>query len=536
MSTNTTSSLNRNTFFSIYRNGFLRALVRKKRFENRLINIGGLEYLNDNHRYLEILSCTDKIENNIFIRLDISCRKDFNQYIDNQYKYIVNYINLADNVTITRRELGELDSNLLGLTFGVNSRNRDDIGDGNRIELPSTLKILEIRSEYRHNSSFFDSRLITDLLINLPSKLRVLELPKLYNIQSTQSIVLPDTLDNFHYHSSQKNLEKFVVVPNKVFKDCKLLANNPKDFDWLHRNPWIIDVVIQNITLINRGLLPSNITKLSINCICEIELGSLPLELKWLSSHGCIPLVKDTLPPKLKILYIRHISNNLEIFSIPPSLDYLSIMGYTGTLEPRVLPNNLSKLELTSYDLLLEAGVLPLSLTDLVLSNYNHPLKSHVLPNSLTRLDMLNFNSTLEPHSLPPSLTNIIFYSFKKSFQQIGPLDRLETLTISHLNQSIETMISNIEKLSLTVYSIQDNVNLQQNNTMKELSLNVRDKYLDYKGLLLPQSLVKLKTIGILINQTLIPNGCIELITDNINVNKQFIPSSVKNVSFAFTH
>ncbi|KAF2068740.1 hypothetical protein CYY_009936 [Polysphondylium violaceum] len=100
-------------FFSVWRNTVFRRYIRILVCENLVINVD-LQYLNDNHQYMSLLSDQERLDNNIYFKLLISTRDELNEYNDNPHKHLIDdiehsHFNLRLNYNVVPAEENYID-------------------------------------------------------------------------------------------------------------------------------------------------------------------------------------------------------------------------------------------------------------------------------------------------------------------------------------------------------------------------------------------------------------------------------------------
>jgi len=94
-------------FYSFWRNNYILRCIRNKVLENINIKID-FEYLNDNYQYLSLLSDKDKMDNNIYFKIELTV-KELSLFSNNSNKHLINSIGIHTN----REEQGEINCDLL---------------------------------------------------------------------------------------------------------------------------------------------------------------------------------------------------------------------------------------------------------------------------------------------------------------------------------------------------------------------------------------------------------------------------------------
>ncbi|KAF2075528.1 hypothetical protein CYY_003169 [Polysphondylium violaceum] len=491
----TISTTNTHRFYSLWRNRYIRDCIRNNVCRDTLI-YATIEYLNNNHRYLSLFSYNDKVEYNIIIHFKIKNRDDVIGYVNNKHRDLIDRISIANGVEVAidndqqqqqASKVDRFDCNLFhqGLR-SLSFYNQHIVGSG---KLPDSIRELTIESRLRNN---INNPLVDMILSELPPKLELLYLPSGLNI-NVPTCRLPDTLNEFSFRATHENLKPFIVPQNKVF-DCTIDIKTDKDIQWLVQHTWVQQAAFWTKYDATR-VLPSHLTSIKIDFL----------------------------------------DGRLEKGILPSSLTSLYIFDYNEPLEVGVLPPGLLELDLPDYDHPLEQGHLPDSLTELGLGHYNQPLEPFVLPNNLTRLTMDSFNQEcFQANTLPRSLSYLQFWSFKGSFEHVGPLDNpvfngyKPHLIVDSLHESVATLLQNVTTFKISTNQIGSNVYLKGTAIQDLGFVYMSDRYNLYPGFL-PSALQKLDIIGLDIKMdNLIPQSCVYLKTDIVDLNTKLIPLSVK--------
>ncbi|GAM18349.1 hypothetical protein SAMD00019534_015240 [Acytostelium subglobosum LB1] len=169
---------------------------------------------------------------------------------------------------------------------------------------------------------------------------------------------------------------------------------------------------------ITPGLLPNSVTRLDIGKFNtyrhDYNQNTFPLSLTQLKMN-----VHDSPPPgalpasltELDLGLDKNGTSGLLVGSIPPLVKVLFIRGLNQTLVQGLLPNTLEVLDLltSNFNHPITVNSLPPSLKRINLGEmYNHPFPPGVLPNSLTSIRLgFRFVQLLEPGSIPQSLTHL---------------------------------------------------------------------------------------------------------------------------------
>ncbi|KAF2078480.1 hypothetical protein CYY_000230 [Polysphondylium violaceum] len=492
-------------FISIFRNCFLRSLIRNNVFRDTVIRVYSLDHLDENHRYLSVFSNDDKLKYNIFVRLEINTTDQLCQFVNSDNRYTVNDLEVNTSLTTQKLEtkddyffldLGILYQGIHRLSFSV------QLARGIRGTLPDTIVELRIKN----SRTMFYSAELESILSDLPNHLRVLEIPTSFqffsssgnsnvNIRSSGSLVnhnnnrgsnsntdvtfkLPASIVDLVYTSRSGNLNRFQVPPNKTFESTSLSVENDQDLQWLHGKYWINKILLGLKVPCNQ--IPSHVTRInSLNNIVPDVLETLPLVLESLegerlasSTDQPVSKVLKQYLPHLKHLYLSDwLEDKFDKDTFPDSLETLEIFLYSCGVDPGTLPPNLKTLHLFQTNKELETGSLPDSLANLTLSVYNQPLQPHVLPARLQHLNLCSFQLQLDPDVLPVSLTHLYLDSFSGSFQHVAPLNNLRKLIVYSLHQSMLDVLIHVPKIKIVFNSIDDNTSLHTNTSITDLCL-----------------------------------------------------------------
>ncbi|KAF2070325.1 hypothetical protein CYY_008362 [Polysphondylium violaceum] len=485
-----------NIFFLVWRNGYIKRLIRNSLLRDRVINFTSLAIVNQNHGYLDTLTIEDKLENNIFIRLVIKDTITFLEYINTPDKRLVNDLIVCvvdggggDSALfdwcVVFKEFGHLHRLELEVSRQMSTH-------GIQLQLPHSITDLRITRSLVESNDQFYSEFIQEVLRCLPDKLCYLSLPN--GLTITTEVVLPGSVVDLEFESTFDNLCRLRVPPNRVFPSCRLKVRSPEALDWLQGQRWITSVLIARLWAdkidhtFNTNILPSRVCALEIHYQHDYRVE----------------------------LFERH--------SLPSNLESFTVFLYNRPIGPHVLPSTLKVLNLSGFNHELEMGILPNTLTSLNLSVFNKELKPMVLPNQLQTLSLDSFKNNglhLSPNSLPPSLTCLNLPSYYGSFSSVGPLKKLSVLSLYSLGQC-QSIIDNIflsRRLEISFQDIDQGINLQLQTHIKHLYLHyigLAELIVDSKEFILPPSLFKLTTYNIdLRNNDQIPEGCIHITKDN---------------------
>ncbi|KAF2072530.1 hypothetical protein CYY_006147 [Polysphondylium violaceum] len=526
-------------FYSVWRNTILRKDIRKKVCQNLLIDIN-LEYLNDNHQYISLLSLQDKIDYNIYFKLFIKEGEELKEYYNNPHKHLVDDIKIHHfnrNKNVPPEE-NIFDADII--CYGVRRLLlHEDHVTNVRGRLPPTITELYFNgdnSKLTYNLRFGNKEL--DAMISSLPNLRKLVLPN--NYQVTDKIELPSTLVEFKHQSSCDNLRKITVTPTTPIqlKGCEVNVEDLDDLAWFRDKPWYTNLEIIADGTITRGAIPQHVTKLTFPFYQEtrVEEGAIPAGLEELDCPLTIPLTIIKGLGHLKILNLHSASQPLEKDLLPKSLESFSIYKDNLPFLPDVLPQGLKNLQSTHFDLDLQVGSLPHSLKKLEFSTFDQKLDPFVLPSSLTWLNMFRFTGKLVKNSLPSSLQVLKLNSFTGSFEFVEPLPELFVLQVDTLQPSVTNLFSkhniNSEKrVKITFKTIGDQVSLQD-LPIQHLHLYNGHMRSTLSAKLVPKRIKSLRLNGLDIKSSgLIPNSCIYLEASNKDA-VNFIPSTTKHTLY----
>jgi len=520
-------------FYSIWRNCYIRGIIRNIVCQNSLIKVDSVEDLLDNYKYLSLFTEQDKIDNSIYIRLNIKNRKEFNQYKNNEYRFIVNDLMLDDvdeQKDIIGMPFNDIHKGVLRITCWL-----DDKSDGGGV-LPDTLTEFIVHTR---NRRFINSRL-DQVLSALPGSVRRLELPRHYQISTVLEI--PDTLVDLDYFVVGSNVKKMVVPPNKLYNNCYASIDTMEELEWVRDHPFIVQLVVgwedeDAPDTLTRGMFPSNIRYLDIGHDGAVEQDALPHSLETLNYRSTIPHTIPWMPRYLTSLLLDNLSEQLDKDMLPTTLTTLSIYNYDHPLLPGVLPNRLIRLQLTTFNHQLDLGSLPQSLTDLTLASFNHELQPHVLPSNLLSLDLSEYTQSFPAaDTLPSTLTKLELNGFTQSFTFVEPMNDLSHLYVRRLDSSTARIITNVKDIRITCGSIDPDIDLQ-NTSILHLQLLMFGARIPLSANLVPRQIKSLRLFRIDIESNdLIPNTCEKLETDDENqdLDLSLIPSSTKHSFYEY--
>ncbi|KAF2078475.1 hypothetical protein CYY_000225 [Polysphondylium violaceum] len=526
------------SFLSIFRNCYLRSLIRNNSFKDTVIIIPTLEYLNDNHQYLSVLSNVDKLQYNISIRFKFNSLSNCIKFNSNSHKHLINDI---DTFYSGEQELhlGNLHDqvHILSICF-EQDRPKTVIG-----KLPESIVELHINA---HSESDFVCLELEEILSDLPKNLKVLYISYNFSLSSEDSkIQLPDSLVHLEFSGTRTDFDRFVVngVPNRVLKSACLEITSVEDLDWLQDRPWINYIFINEVV---PNQIPSHVRQIILSAgLDDVEafFQKLPVQLEYLN----VSKIKSTQNQQPFVQFFKQYTPRLKRLSLviegeedlgkdscfPDNLEYLNINGYRKEINGSMLPPNLKTLDLARYNQELKVGSFTNTITDLSAS-YDGPLKASVLPTQLKRLSFFIFNNRIEPHSLPLSLTNLQLNQFSGSFEHVGSLDNLRELKIGTLNQSIVDTLANVKKIKISFYEIAPNTRFT-NTSITDLSL-YNLKYYEIKTIpdgFLPPHLVRLLITHFRIKSIdTIPPSCACFKYNYKNLDTTLIPESVRSICF----
>ncbi|KAF2077900.1 hypothetical protein CYY_000778 [Polysphondylium violaceum] len=493
-------------FYSVFRNIYIKRRIRNCRFRDSVLRVT-LDYLNsnNNHVYLSRFVNSDKVDNNIRIKVVIQNTKQFRQYLRSPHREIIDDLCIESYVSTTppppslngeieeeekekekeeeieqeqeqeseemfQHEDQELNPMSYDLDLFHHGLRRLELAYQRNVThwsgaLPSTLLELEITHPgYRQ----FKSEFIDHLVSHLPPNLTRLTLPPMYNI--SVECRAPESLIDLDYISQVNTLCHFVLPPNRVYQNLTLRASNRQHCEWLAAHPLITSVFMYGPDF-EPNIIP--------NHILSITMGSQR------SSDNLI------LHKKCGIFH-----NALQTLDINSSCE--SILGI---------------------------GVLPPNLTFLHLFHYNQPLQAGVLPQGLKTLVLSSFDNTIEPQSVPSSLTRLELRSYCGSFESVGPLNCLKKLNIYEIEPSASILLANVYSIVLIFMEIDPLATLFDTSIQEIECESIIDNTLPIG--FLPLSIRKLFLRNLFVTeQGSIPDGCIVVDTD-LPIDKSLLPPSV---------
>ncbi|KAF2078474.1 hypothetical protein CYY_000224 [Polysphondylium violaceum] len=528
-----------NSFFYIFRNLYLRPLIRNNVFKDTIIDIPSLEYLNDNHQYLSVFSNDDKLKYNINIRLIFTKNNtsQLDQFRNNRHKHLINEIELqisgleVIDFSIVHDQVHRFSFYLEEKTKRINGK------------LPDSIIELNIGANPISN---FVCLPLEEILLDLPKNLQILKLSDRFKLSScsTSKIQLPNSIIALDYRSKSADLDRFITTPpNKVLKGACLKVLNDGDFHWVQDKQWLDSLYIEMEV---PSQIPAHIKKInfftssfgSVDAVIEL----LPSQLEWLdasrlTSHLNIPIQNLFIQylPSLKHLNLMKWPFDKALF--PETLESLKIFGFNNVLYPGALPPNLKTLDLSKFNQQLEIGSLPNSVTNLSLDSYNQPLRAFVLPTQLKRLSLFNFTNNIEPNSLPLSLKRLYLNNFDGSFEHLGKLHNLRELSVFTINQSMVDALANTKKIKINFKTIQGNTTLA-NTSITDLSLENSNRDISIiPRYFLPLCVGKLELTNLDIRSIdTIPPSCVYFKYTYKQLNTDLIPKSIKNIYLQAQH
>ncbi|KAF2075466.1 hypothetical protein CYY_003247 [Polysphondylium violaceum] len=542
-------------FYLVWRNVYIRSVIRNLVGQNTVYKIKGVEYLNSNHQYLSVLSYKDKLDHNISFRLKIDSLDEYNQYIANAHRHVINDLVLGDKVSGSRNadDSAQQHGLDLGLIVGDHVQRleiyvEEEMGaSGSR--LPDSVTDLSIKSAYALTHSGF----VDQVLVQLPANLKRLSLPLNYQIRAPQPIIIPSSVTDLDYISSFESIKNLVIPLDREYENTVVNINSSEGLEWVRNQKWVRNISTRLGAPIQQVQIPPHIHQLNIkNQYNDNSFDDLPATLVTLVSHY-LRLSKGLLPPTLKNLRVNYSHGQLSTDTLPASLETLDMFSYN---EPILsLPPSLTKLCLTNYNKQLSLGSLSNSLTYINLDDYNQPLNPGVLPRGLKTLCMTEFRGALKPGSLPTeSLTHLTLHTFHGSFAQVGPLNNLIQLHVQNINHSITTILANVTSIDLSFHNVAgedhnqvnnndnpDKITLDakvpplnlQNTKIKTLCLTNHGRRIWLKTRFLPLGLQRLKTYGLKIDEnTIFPPSCEYLEHDIKDLNHSVLSKSIRHIKY----
>ncbi|KAF2077079.1 hypothetical protein CYY_001588 [Polysphondylium violaceum] len=532
--------MNDKLFYSIWRNNFIRNLIREKEFQDVEIDVDS-SYLKENYKCLSLLSLADKT----FIKCVIQNNDQLLDFINNQYNYLVNSLEFINVIPPIR-----FPNDIKKLTINIEKQLASEVDFQ---DIPSSVTNLRIIATFPNSfvgqipisvREFYLKGYHSNLVLSLPTSLTKCEfhihpsrIDKPINIPSTvkkfDTSVSIDILSKIVFNTPDQSAPKDLNVDD--FKaDLSKYSQFPllklKNLQWL--KGLNIFIPFSNTDQITLGLIPSNITKIYIY---ELYMGNLmpgvfpeSLEVLYLAYEKEIQV--GILPPSLLEFKLFENDILLKAGILPTSLKrFKNYNYYSNMLTKDLVPPSLKKLSLTHYNRPIDFN-LPDSLEILTLVKYNHPF-SLPLPKNLKKLCLYYFDQAIGLSTLPNSLENLFLGSEAEwKFPQELKLDNLKKLGINILNQSVCDIMSNVTKVCISFHEISSNlVMLPQSIKKLRLERIGSDGYL-YQNLL-PKRVEYLTLTRLKIAESgLIPNSCSYLETDQIDFEKGHLPRSIKDI------
>ncbi|KAF2071909.1 hypothetical protein CYY_006766 [Polysphondylium violaceum] len=493
----TNNSNNNNLFYSVWRNIFLRDLVRVKVFVNtkKRISFDDLETNNP----LVSLTNEDKLKHNIFLESFIFDQEDFENYVKNPYRHVLNSIHFNSSVYTPPQqyddeeeeaqeqeeeqggveEIKELDLQCIHqgvhcVSFDIKTNSKPCQGF-----LPDSVTQVSISEmDGECNTQFINS-----IIHSLPSGLKSLSIPEEYKF--TSPYVMNDTLHTLQYRSTHDSMQWLVRSPNKVLDACTLEIKAKEEYAWLGNNKWITSAaVIRSMGDLCSNIVPQHVVKLSIE-------------------YDDAVIQPDAFPKKLELLKCTHpirFDKNVLPYS---NLTHITLKYYFEKLEKDILPCSLEHLKIGHFEQPLDqVGVFPQGLKTLVLKKFDHPFHPFVLPQGLQILNMPHFKQPfIQANVLPPSLLHLEMQLFSGSFESgSAPLDNLQLLTVDALDASISLLLTNVVKLRIwTLNGFKKGTSLY-NTSIQDLFLYSYER-VSVNQSSLPQHLKKFRADGLDIDQ-----------------------------------
>ncbi|KAF2078479.1 hypothetical protein CYY_000229 [Polysphondylium violaceum] len=499
------------TFFLIWRNLFIKRLIRNFVYQDVVIFVTDGHYDDREYKYLAMFSSQEKLDYNISILYNGTME----HYTNSLYRDIINSLIMGSGI----HDFSNIQEGVHSIIFTADLEKK---GCG---RLPQSLTYLEMCAY--NDSSEVD--VVQYVLSNLPSNLKTLAMP--CNNIIARDVLLPDTLTTLDYTSTVNNLQHFVVsAKDRVLDKCVLKVTSKEALTWLHENKWINKISLEEVQDI------------------EFDSNTIPPHVSSIDKYDAISLDESVFPPMLQSLSLSlysitpfyHLSHLktlntscqvlLEPNVLPLSLENLSL-EYTLPLEPGVLPIHLKNLFMRTFNQPLCVGSLPDSITILKLGLFNQPLLPYVLPPKLKELNMYNFTQPmLSENTLPLSLTHIFINTFKGSFEaSCQPLDNLKLLSIYKLDHSLSTLLCNVKSIKIWVDMIDSSSDLS-NTCMQNLYLTCWGESNRYSKPF-PRTIKHLTLNNVAIQSFgIIPDGCLYLKSSGQHINTLFIPKSVKSI------
>ncbi|KAF2076704.1 hypothetical protein CYY_001961 [Polysphondylium violaceum] len=534
------------SFYLIWRDIYLKRLIRNQLLSDVHINID-LDDLDDDGfvEYFSTVSTKDRLENRIFIRLEILDKEYYREYLDHPHRHIINEL-CIEMIAVPKdyyfKKVGSLPvlfdwclipEQVQKLSLYIHPSD-DVVGQG---RLHDGLIDLFIGSQ----EDEFNCELVDGLLLSLPPNLQKLSLPSQYEIK-VKGVQLPSSLHTLDYECKFDSLKNLIVPSdNHTLKDFRIVDIKLDDLQYLGHQSWINDISLFNINdNIEADLLPSHIKYLSLKNTLGLRGSSLPRGLESLTLYRRFNL--DGLPTTLKSLAIFFGQPHNRLF-LPQGLVRIEIYDFDQPLNGLFSStSNLESLRLDEFNHNIQIGDLPNSLTTLKLQRFNQPLPPFVLPRGLKNLIINRYNHSLEKDTIPPLVSILHIGSFCNSYSSIGPLDCLKEIEVYSLDESLGLMLGNVKKISIMFRCIQARDTLRsctsiQNLTLCQLSspsiLKIRSNR-PLPAEFLPGNLRKLKTTRVEFEPVkgVIPDGCVFLETDIFDLSPDILPLSIKRYKY----
>ncbi|KAF2078484.1 hypothetical protein CYY_000234 [Polysphondylium violaceum] len=514
-------------FYKVYRNTYIRNIIRANVLRDLIINVGNLDYLTDNHNYLETLSTIDKIHYNIFIRFEINDPDTFAKYTSHPYRHLITCLDLSFNI-FQHMEDDVFDCDLVPqevqmLSFYTPATQK---GKGT---LPQSLTDLRIRNIFSNSKSW----LIDDIMANLPRDLKYLLLPS-YDIEAP-GCVLPANLSRIDYKSNVGCLKNLVGPTDRVIEGIEVQVESAEDLDWIENNKWVNSINTFRLNFADIQI-PLHIRKLT--GYFEVNTKDVP---SFIESLTCNSLNGSLVSPNIKHIRVSEWLGKLEKGILPVNLESLDISEYNFPIEDSVLPSNLQVLNLGTFDQPLELSALPNSLTKLTLFQFNQPFPS--LPNQLKVLNIPQFTQkTIPIHLIPSSLTRLELNSFDGIFENAEngsyQFNHLVSLSVHNINKSISNILFGSKFIKIGFGAYDNDVCLQP------IDPSIRNLCLFFKGEsdinlypnFLPKSLIKVQLVVFdfffNLETNSIPEGCkfLEINNPIDTLNQEVLPKSIKSI------
>ncbi|KAF2078473.1 hypothetical protein CYY_000223 [Polysphondylium violaceum] len=536
--TNSNNNREINSFLSIFRNYYLRSLIRNNVFKDTIIDIPSLEYLNDNHQYLSVFSNDDKLQYNIYIKFSFNMSNSSRlQFRNNNHTHLINDINITFWSKEEDMDFCMLHDQLHRLSFCI----------GESIKINVKGKLPDSIIELRFNSFSprgFSSVFVEEILSSdLPKNLRVLYLSNIFSLLlSSRKIQLPNSIVDIECDCTTTELDRFVTNPNKALTNTSLKVSSVQDLLWLQEKQWISKI---NITDVISSQIAAHVRKISFYYHVDAVIEWLPKQLEWLDANRLtsqqnqqpLSMILKTHLPCLKSLNLREWHERFDQNTFPETLEYLQIYGYDKDVDAGVFSSKLKTLRLSSFNQEIKIGTFPNTITLLSLESFDQSLQPSFLPNQLKYLYLDEFQNTIEPNSsFPVSLKSLQLNQYSGFFPHfVGKMDNIRELNVGILNQSMVDALTNVNRLKVCFGSIAASTSFT-NTSITDLWLynyTIPLKIYSIGKGLLPTCLSKLRLSNLNIQCIdTIPPSCLYLKYNHYEFNTSFIPQSVKNISF----